>query len=60
MVAILVHGNNHFIVSGPIPDECHRIGSGTGLSPKLVSQNQRLSASGKLGPKDFARTWSGR
>lgn len=32
-------GNNHFILSGPIPDDATALlWRGTGLSPKLASQ----------------------
>src|SRR5882672_6798122 len=60
MVGILVHGNNHFILSGPSPDEAARWHwCGTGPSSKLARRNRRLSGSGRLGRKSFERIWNG-
>jgi len=61
MVGILVHGNNHFILSGPVPDEAVALAlRGTGQSFKSVRQNLLLSASGRFGQKNFERIWNGR
>jgi len=50
MVDILVHRNDHFILSGPHPTKpLHCRWCGTGPSSKLVRQNRRLSASGTRG-----------
>ena len=49
MVGILVHGNNHFILSGPLPDEPTALAwCGTGPSSKLAKRSRRLSGSGRL------------
>jgi len=61
MVGILVHGNNHFILSGPVPDEAVALAlRGTGQSFKSARQNLRLSVSGRFGQKNFERIWNGR
>ena len=60
MVGILVHGNNHFILSGPLPGEAAALRwRGTGPSSKLARQSRRLSGSGRLGRKSLERTWNG-
>ena len=61
MVGILVHGNNHFILSGPLPDEAAALALVRHWSIVQIGEakSSRLSGSGRLGRKSFERTWNG-
>jgi len=55
MVGILVHGNNHFILSGPLPDEASRAGTGAALvhRPNWRGEVVVFSGSGQIRSKEF-------
>ena len=60
MVGILVHGNNHFILSGPSPDEAAALALVRHWSIVQIGEaKSSLSGSGKLGRKSFERIWNG-
>jgi hypothetical protein len=60
MVGILVHGNNHFILSGPIPDEAAALALVRHWSIVQIGEAKSSSfGSGRSGRKSFARTWNG-
>lgn len=62
MVGILVHGNNHFILSGPLPDEQDALALARHFSPTQIGASQCPSC-GKwqLRHKEFRENleWAG-
>jgi hypothetical protein len=60
MVGILVHGNNHFILSGPEPDEVAALALVRYWAIVQIGEaKSSLSGNGRLGRKSFERTWNG-
>jgi hypothetical protein len=42
MVGLLVHGDNHFVVHGPLPDRvlAHRLFTGKGMATSLLGHSR--------------------
>ena len=61
MVGILVHGDNHFIASGPLPDLARMRLRSLDTGPSFKSERQRRlrSIDGKSFPESSERTWRG-
>jgi hypothetical protein len=54
MVGILVHGNNHFIVSGPLPDEAAALALARHWSIVQIGEEKSLSfQQWKIRTKEF-------
>jgi hypothetical protein len=61
MVGILVHGDNHFILSGPVPDEANALAlAAIGPSFRSAIRDPFLSIDGRFARKSFERIWNGR
>ena len=60
MVGILVHGNNHFILSGPVPDEAVALALARHWSIIQIGETKSSSfRPGRFGQKNFERIWNG-
>ena len=60
MVGILVHGNNHFILSGPLPDEAAALALARHWSIVKIGEAKSSSFGyWQLRSKSFERTWNG-
>jgi hypothetical protein len=61
MVGILVHGNNHFILSGPLPDEAATLALARHWSIVQIGEAKSSSfGQWQIRSKEcFERTWNG-
>ena len=60
MVGILVHGNNHFILSGPLPDETAAWRWYGTLSNVQIGEAKSSSfGQWQIRSKEFRETWNG-
>jgi hypothetical protein len=60
MVGILIHGNNHFILSGPLPDEAAPVAPVRNWSIVQIGEAKSSSfGEWEIRSKSFERTWNG-
>jgi len=60
MVGILVHGNNHFILSGPSPDEAAALALVRHWSIVQIGEAKSSSfGQWQIRSKEFERIWNG-
>ena len=60
MLGILVHGNNHFILSGPMPDEAVALALARHWSIIQIGETKSSSfGQWEIRSKNFGRIWNG-